>query len=565
MLESGGEDGRGTTTARCPNRPSTCPTTRARCRRGSAGRRGALRPRRATAAKATRALCDPAAAAETTAGRADQRPTTRSPARSARRSGGASARRSSWSTSRVALRDRLPRDVARRYATVDLSWYKATILAEATAGLTAEQARAVEDKVLAKAAGRTPAQHADAVRRAVAQVDPDGADRRRKQQQKTMRLIRTHYGDGMGSCSREMPSEQLDTVWTGCDFWARARKAAGDKRSLDELASPPWPSGPSPSCTTATPPTATAGANPAATAAPSTTPTDGDDGDGRRWSDDDGPDGTSRPTSDDAPTDSSGSDLEPRRRATSRCRAAASTPPTRHGRPAALHALWDLTSLLGLTRHCGELHRLRRDDAPGRDGRARRRRRADPPDADRPRRRRAGRPHPAHLAAPAHQDHRARRPRRPRRHPRPPTCGTPSTTAPPTRSCSTRSQPRHRRSATCSRTPDRRRPRQHTPSAYPAPARLAEFIAMRDRHPTNPTAGPTAASAADIEHVTPHGKGGTTTRDGLTTNVRRWHNLKTHGGWTVQRHGRRLAMDQPPRPQLLHPALRLPARPVSAT
>src|SRR5207245_7670694 len=29
--------------------------------------------------------------------------------------------------------------------------------------------------------------------------------------------------------------------------------------------------------------------------------------------------------------------------------------PTRHGRPAALHALWDLTSLLGLTRHCGEL------------------------------------------------------------------------------------------------------------------------------------------------------------------------------------------------------------------
>ena len=78
----------------------------------------------------------------------------------------------------------------------------------------------------------------------------------------------------------------------------------------------------------------------------------------------------------------------------------------------------------------------------------------------------------------------------------------------------------------------------NTPSAYPAPARLAEFIATRDRHPTNPTAGPTAASAADIEHVTPHSKGGTSTRDGLTTNVRRWHNLKTHGGWTVQRHGR---------------------------
>src|SRR5206468_7531815 len=33
----------------------------------------------------------------------------------------------------------------------------------------------------------------------------------------------------------------------------------------------------------------------------------------------------------------------------------ASAPPTRHGRPGALHALWDLGSLLGLTRHCGEL------------------------------------------------------------------------------------------------------------------------------------------------------------------------------------------------------------------
>ena len=32
-----------------------------------------------------------------------------------------------------------------------------------------------------------------------------------------------------------MRSEQLDTVWSGCDFWARSRKAAGDPRSLDEL------------------------------------------------------------------------------------------------------------------------------------------------------------------------------------------------------------------------------------------------------------------------------------------------------------------------------------------
>jgi hypothetical protein len=77
-----------------------------------------------------------------------------------------------------------------------------------------------------------------------------------------------------------------------------------------------------------------------------------------------------------------------------------------------------------------------------------------------------------------------------------------------------------------------------TPAAYPVPARLAEYIAIRDRHPTNPTAGPTAASAGDIEHVVPARRGGTSTRDNCTTNVRRWHNLKTHGGWTVQRHQR---------------------------
>ena len=76
-----------------------------------------------------------------------------------------------------------------------------------------------------------------------------------------------------------------------------------------------------------------------------------------------------------------------------------------------------------------------------------------------------------------------------------------------------------------------------TPRAYPAPARLADFIATRDRHPTHPTAGPSAASAADIEHNQPYSQGGTTTRRSLSTVGRRFHRLKTHGGWTVEPHG----------------------------
>jgi len=49
---------------------------------------------------------------------------------------------------------------------------------------------------------------------------------------------------------------------------------------------------------------------------------------------------------------------------------------------------------------------------------------------------------------------------------------------------------------------------------------------------------PTAASAGDCEHVEAASRGGQSVRANLTYNVRRWHNLKTHGGWTVQRHGR---------------------------
>jgi hypothetical protein len=77
----------------------------------------------------------------------------------------------------------------------------------------------------------------------------------------------------------------------------------------------------------------------------------------------------------------------------------------------------------------------------------------------------------------------------------------------------------------------------HPHAQTPTPA-LAEFVALRDRHPTNPTAGPTAASAGDLDHTLSRATGGLTTRDNLTALTRRWHLLKTHGGWTVTRHDR---------------------------
>src|SRR5437763_3090517 len=117
----------------------------------------------------------------------------------------------------------------------ELSWYKASLLVERTGPLSDEQARAVEEQVLPGAAGRTPARFCDTVRRAVDRIDPHGADARRKQAKLDVKLIRSHYGDGMGTLFARMASEQLDTVWTAADLWARARKADGDARPLDQL------------------------------------------------------------------------------------------------------------------------------------------------------------------------------------------------------------------------------------------------------------------------------------------------------------------------------------------
>src|SRR4051795_10335245 len=117
----------------------------------------------------------------------------------------------------------------------DLAWPKASYLAQATSWLTAEQAAEVEARVLPRAAGRTPARHREAVRKAVERIDPAGVAERRRQAKRDVAFIRTHYGDGMAELFLRLPSEDADIIWTGATAWARRAKAAGDPRSLDEL------------------------------------------------------------------------------------------------------------------------------------------------------------------------------------------------------------------------------------------------------------------------------------------------------------------------------------------
>ena len=83
------------------------------------------------------------------------------------------------------------------------------------------------------------------------------------------------------------------------------------------------------------------------------------------------------------------------------------------------------------------------------------------------------------------------------------------------------------------------------PDAEQPSAALAEFIANRAAHPINPCAGPTAASAGDIDHHQPRSAGGKTIRTNLGPPTRRWHRIKTFTDWTVRQINRRWEWTSP--------------------
>jgi hypothetical protein len=438
----------------------------------------------------------------------------------------------------TALATRLP-------ATLDaldrgaLSWPKAAVLAERTAGLTPEQARRVEQAVLPAAPGRTPARHADAVRRAVDRIDPDGAAERRRRARDDIALIRTHVGDGMGELFARLPSEDLDAVWTGADAWARRAKASGDSRTLDQLrvaalvrwaqsflshgesafcdeeCSPFDPVEPVEDDAADRPPTAEPRTAEPRTVEPRAA--------------------KPRPVE---PRTVEPRTVEPRAAKPPPVEpgTAESRPPTRHGRPVTVRMLWDLRSLLGLTERPGELadsgavvgaetmrsivadgvelRRLLIDESTGEL--------VDLSARGYPLLPTAGRVHSApvelHVLIPTSE----------------------------WQALQAGSDPHLLAAVDVAPGPVRAMlaapvtatDLDATPRAYPAPAALADFVAARDRHPTNPCAGLTSARASDLDHVRSVRDGGATVRDNLTSPTRRWHRLRTLGGWTVRRVGR---------------------------
>ncbi|HET7531031.1 MAG TPA: DUF222 domain-containing protein [Mycobacteriales bacterium] len=409
-----------------------------------------------------------------------------------------------------------------------VSWTKASMLANATAALSLKHARAVEERVLPFAARRTPSQHAAAVRRWVDRVDPAGAEERRRQAREDVRVTIRHTGDGVGELFARMPAEELDTVWLGADTWARRRKEAGDPRTLDVLrvaALVTWATsflthGDPTYCDT--------------TCDPGPTATDSDS--------------TDEQPSDVQPGDEQPGDEQP-------------GPPTRHGRPALVRLIWDLTSLLGVTAHCGELLDSGATLPPEamRDllaGGVRVRRLLIDPDSGElldlsPRHWLlalaggadvAGHPAPYELGLILDTDlHRAL------------TTGDVSGLADDRRDLVRRaaeaiaaapSEVRALVSALLAH-PVTADDLDGAPEAYPPRADLAEFVGWRDRHPTNPAAGQSSASAGDQDHVVSARDGGLSVRDNLHSPARRWHRLRTHAGWLVERIGRAVRWTAP--------------------
>jgi len=142
---------------------------------------------------------------------------------------------SAWTALGCQLRWRLPATGAAFAAgTIDL--LRARIIAEATAVLSGEHAVQVEQRVLPHAADQTTGQLRAAARRAVLAVDPEGADRRRRDTERLAKISLYPGEEGTatltGSC---LPDVHAAAAMARISAMARALKSAGASGGIDLL------------------------------------------------------------------------------------------------------------------------------------------------------------------------------------------------------------------------------------------------------------------------------------------------------------------------------------------
>ncbi len=113
---------------------------------------------------------------------------------------------------------------------------KAAAIAGATQFLDAKEAAAAEDMVLGRASRLTPPGLRDAIGRAVMEVAPDKARKRREEAAKRTRVERWAEDSGnAGLAGRELPSAQVLAADQRITAWARELRAAGLDGDMDVL------------------------------------------------------------------------------------------------------------------------------------------------------------------------------------------------------------------------------------------------------------------------------------------------------------------------------------------
>ena len=113
---------------------------------------------------------------------------------------------------------------------------KARIIANGTAPLDDDEARAVEDKVLDRAGRITPGSLREAISRAVKEVAPEKARKRRENAAKTALVERWGEDSGNGALAgRELPPAQVLAMDQRITWWARQLRAAGLDGDMDQL------------------------------------------------------------------------------------------------------------------------------------------------------------------------------------------------------------------------------------------------------------------------------------------------------------------------------------------
>lgn len=113
---------------------------------------------------------------------------------------------------------------------------RAQVIVDGLEHVAWEVAAAVEERVLPQAPDRTPAQLRSDVAKALIAVDATAAEERARQRAKTRRVTRPRAeNDQTASMRIEGPAADMLALDLSLDASARAAKAAGDERTIDQL------------------------------------------------------------------------------------------------------------------------------------------------------------------------------------------------------------------------------------------------------------------------------------------------------------------------------------------